>query len=267
MRLKAAALVLLLILRTVSALSQADTVLDGLVGLNSWGISYISLVTQKNKIQGDRSLYNINSSPQSAMEAMINYFARHSSQYSLIYSIGGGIMAHNFSFSIPKEVFDPPIAADMIDSKRFSREPDLLYFKAGVAVQRIFPANVRSDWATIAGGMLAYSPTTDAGTDYTIANADGSQQDFLSTEDNYNNNGKPWANFHIDAGRQWRLNWGHLLQVMLRLNVSPAKFFSGTYTFEVGNQAPVSGRYGMSGSYIGINLSYVFSKYKKIKSD
>lgn len=267
MRFRAAFLLLLLILRAVSALSQADTALDGVVGLNSWGISFISLITQKNKIQGERSQYNINSSPQSGMEAMINYFVRQSSQYSLIYSIGGGIMAHNFSFSISKEQFDPPLNADMIDSKRFSREPDLLYLKAGAAVQRIFAANVRSHWVTAAGGMLAYSPTTDAGTDYTIVNADGSEQTFLSTEDNYNNHKKPWANFHIDAGRQWRFHWGHIIQVMFRVNFSPAKFFSGTYTFKVGNQPPVSGRYGMSGSYIGINVSYVFSRYKKVKRE
>lgn len=265
MRLKAAALVLFLILTTVPALPQADTAIDGVVTLNNWGISIIPLLAQKNKIQGDRSLYNLGSSPQLGMEVLIHYFAGLGQQYSLIYSLGGGVMAHNFSFSVPKELMDPPVNADITFSKGFARELDLFYFKAGVAAQGIFSANLRSDWVAVAGGTVAYSPASDVGTDYSIARTDGSIQTYLSTDDNYNNDRKPWANFHINAGRQWRLNWGHLFQVMLKLNFSPTKFFSGAYTFEVGNQAHVSGRYGMSGSYVGINLSYVFSQYKKVK--
>lgn len=264
---KAAVLILLLMLSTVSALSQADTTFDGVVTLKNWGISIIPLLAQKNKIQGDRSLYNLDSSPQSGMEVMINYFTGLSQHYSLIYNFGGGAMAHDFSFSIPKQLFDPPEDVNIAYSNGFTRELDLLYFKAGVAVQGIFTANFRSDWVAVAGGTVAYSPTTDAGTEYAIARTDGSEQTYLSTDDTYNNNRIPWFNFHANAGREWRLKWGHLFQVMLRLNFSPTRFFSGIYTFEVGNQAPVSGRYGVSGSYVGVNLSYVFSKYKRVKRE
>ena len=265
MRLKKVALLIFLILTTVSVLSQTDTVTDGVGTLKNWGISIIPLLAQKNKIQGEKSAYHLASSPQTGMEVLINYFAGLGQRYSLIYSVGGGVMAHNFSFSIPKQLFDPPEDVDIAYSKGFTRELDLLYFKAGVAVQRIFPAHSLSHWVALAGATIAYSPTTDAGTDYAIARTDGSEQTYLSTDDNYNNHGKPWFNFHLDAGKEWRLNWGHLLQAMIRLNLSPTKFFSGMYTFKVGNQPPVSGKYSVSGTYIGINLSYVFSRYKKIK--
>jgi len=101
--------------------------------------------------------------------------------------------------------------------------------------------------------------------DYAIVGTNGIEQTYLSTEDDYNNNGKPWFNFHMAAGREWRLKWGHIIQVMIKVNFSPTKFFSGAYKFHVGNQPEVSGSHGVTGSYIGLNLSYVFSAYKKVK--
>jgi len=265
MRLKAAALILFFILNAMSALSQADTINNGVVTMKNWGVSVTPLLAQKNKIQGDRSLYHLASSAQSGVELMINYFSGLGQHYSLIYSFGAGAMAHNFSFSIPRQLFNPPEDVDITYSKGFTRELDLLYFKAGVAVQGIFPVTFRSDWVAAAGGTIAYSPTTDAGTDYAIVGTNGIEQTYLSTEDDYNNNGKPWFNFHMAAGREWRLKWGHIIQVMIKVNFSPTKFFSGAYKFHVGNQPEVSGSHGVTGSYIGLNLSYVFSAYKKVK--
>ena len=267
MRLNTAIFIFIFVISTLATFSQDDkTQSSGILTKKNWGFSIIPLLSQKNKIHGDRSVYSPASSAQSGIEAFINYYSTLIQNYKLVTGFGAGVMAHNFAFSIPRERFNPPTDQDITYDKRFTRELDLLYFKGKVGLEIVFPATRTSNWVTAAGCAILYSPVNPLATDYLITRPNGTEEIYLSTEDDYNNSGKPWFNFQLGGGKEWRSNHGRLFQIMLQLNYSPVNFFSGTYTFKVSNQPQVKGSYGISGTYIGLNLTYILSKYKKVKS-
>jgi len=59
------------------------------------------------------------------------------------------------------------------------------------------------------------------------------------------------------------LRSGNIFQVNLKLNFSETDFATGTYLFTTGIQPDMSGKYGLSGSYIGLSMAYIFTRTKK----
>ncbi len=52
-------------------------------------------------------------------------------------------------------------------------------------------------------------------------------------------------------------------QASLKFNYSPTKFVDEDYHLIVGNQAERQGRYGVTGSYIGLSFEYIFAKQRQ----
>ncbi len=253
-----------LILYSIPALSQTDNRIDKKeVSKKNLGVSIIHLVTQKSKIYGDKSLYNLGSKPQIGIEFLINYYYDFAKNYTVVFDIGGGVLSHSFSYLIPKDLFEPAQEHNVGDNNFIRRQLDITYLKGGVELQRKFEVSVKSKWVVAAGTDILYSTGGSLGSEYSLKSSNGTQQVYLAIADDYSNNNKPWFNCHLSAGREWIANRGRMFQVLLRASYSSSNFFSGTYKFTVDNQPDVNGSYGMSGSYIGLSLSYIFSHYKK----
>lgn len=80
---------------------------------------------------------------------------------------------------------------------------------------------------------------------------------------NKNNNNKPWLNYNAGAGYGFLLSNKNVLKTNLHINISNTAFMKGEYTFEVPGQPASSGLYKVNGSYIGIAISYVFTRTKR----
>ncbi|MBS1609589.1 MAG: hypothetical protein JSS70_12685 [Bacteroidetes bacterium] len=254
------------IICSVPALSQAgDNINNRELSKKNLGFSVIHLVTQKSRIYGDKSLYNLGSKPQIGIEFLINYYYDFTKKYTVVFDIGAGVLSHSFSYLISKDLFDPAQEHNVGENNFISRQLDITFLKGGVELQRKFEAALKSKWVVAAGIDILYSTGGSIGSEYSLKSSNGTQQVYLATADDYSNNNKPWLNYHLSAGREWIANQGRIFQVLLKASYSSSNFFSGTYKFTVGNQPDVNGRYAMSGSYIGLSFSYIFSRYKNIK--
>lgn len=228
----------------------------------NFGITIVPAVYQKNRIFGDVYKYNISASPQFGGEAMVNYSYNFEKKFWLILSAGANAVAYDFDFYILKEYFGYN-TADVSENGVFAREW-LFNLRSQVELQAKFEILQNWKWILSAGASLLYAPASEGTINHMMMNQNGQYEPFSWFDQQEGNMGKPWPNFHISAGQEWMMSNGHLLQIALKVNYSTVDFMYGTYSFKVGNQPESRGEYGVSGSYIGLNLSYFFAKYKKV---
>ncbi len=120
-------------------------------------------------------------------------------------------------------------------------------------------SNSGNYWNTNVGLSLLFSPQRDVETGTTLVLQNGQYYRFLVINQNNNNHGKPWLNYHVAGGHTWLFPKRNSVRANLKLNLSFTEFGSATYKFIFPNKPIDEGRYGVTGSYIGLSLSYIFS--------
>lgn len=224
-----------------------------------WGVSVTPALIAKANIQGDKSRYNLKSAHQFGAELVINSYYDFEQSYSFVIGIGGGTMAHNFDYNIDGKMFEPAAVSDISTNKAASREMDIFYFKMPLELEKRWLCEKNGAWNLAAGLSLLYALKHNVEREDAILFPDGRQLQYLTIyQNNSNNNGKPWVNFHFSTGHDWTIGNGNLLRCNLKVNYSATDFFTGTYQFNVGTQPTATGKYSISGTYVGICLSYIF---------
>lgn len=239
--------------------AQTKITNDFIAPVHYWGIAITPAMISRTSITGQKNDYHVQAGPQLGAELSVHYHYRFERNYALIIGSGLNILAHNFDYEIPKEAFSPPTASNISTNGDASREMDIIYFRLPVEIERRFASLQNNSWIIRAGGSVLFSVQQKEEIADVLYYPGGPQQYLLRYQDN-NNRGKPWVNFHIAAGyyRPFKKN---ALLVSLKANYSPASFVSGDYIFNVGNQPEQTGSYGVSGSYIGLSVEYLFLKY------
>jgi hypothetical protein len=261
--LKAAIKLTFLIAFGISGYSQkGDESINNSRLKNYWGFSLTPLLLAKADIDGDKDKYQLHSLPQFGAEVLINFYYNFEQNYSLVFGAGGNLSAYNFNYYISKEMFNPPIGFDLSSNKAVSRESGIFNFRLQAEMQRRWPRDEAKNWDLAAGLSLLYSGAIPGDISEVVLDSSGQYKEFLTRTNQYNNNGKPWFNFHISGGHEWILRSGNIFQVNLKLNFSTTDFATGTYLFSTGIQPDLSGKYGLSGSYIGLSLAYIFARTK-----
>jgi hypothetical protein len=231
-----------------------------------WGISLTPAIMSKAKISGNTSKYNISSNPQVGAEVLIDYYYKLSKSTCLVFSGGGSVLGYNFNYDINKNMFSPPTGGNITANKAFARNMDIFYFRVQAEVQKIVLKGLKRAWVISTGLSVLYSVQNSEEINYYVAFSNNADLNYLNRYQNNNNGGKPWVNVHLTGGRQWMLNKGNAVQLKLKVNYSPISFLKGTYSFDIGNEPSLSGDYKVSGSYIGLNFSYILSRsHKTIK--
>lgn len=230
-----------------------------------WGVSIVPMFIKKGHIDGDAGKYNLRSSPQPGGEALINYYYNFEPNYSVVFSAGGALLVHNFNYEIPKNLFDSVggrgISFNPVGPIKMSSG----YLKAQVELQSKFFRNQKKSWLGALGLSLLY-PIQDSD-EYSAgilwgSNSQSAQEYVIIQYPHYQH--KPLLNCHLTGGYEWILHTGNLLQAVLKLDYMPVNIVTSTYDFKVGHQPQIHGNYSISGSYLGLCLSYVFSKNRKI---
>lgn len=257
-------MIFLMILGVFAYSQENDGSGENLFPIHSWGISIAPALIKEGHIDGDKNKYKLSSSPQFGEEVLINYYYNFESNYSLVFSAGCELLVHNFDYEIPKEMFDPAGGTSISFNPVGPIKMSSSYFKTQVELQSKFHKKEKGSWVGIAGLSLLYP--IQRGDEYSAGILWGSNsqsaQEYLSIQ--YNNyEHKLSLNFHISCGHEWIINSRSILQANLKFNFSPVNLAEATYIFNVGSQPEVSGKYKISGSYIGLSISYIFSKIKR----
>ena len=101
--------------------------------------------------------------------------------------------------------------------------------------------------------------------DYGYVLEDTNQQriDVFSMDLNSNNYKKPWISYNLGGGYSWILKNYNTLRAGLLTNISFTQFVKGTYQVNIPGKPLTEGAYGVTGSYIGLSVSYGFTGTNK----
>lgn len=223
------------------------------------GINFTTGLTSKASIKGDgKTAYGLASAPQLLFEGMLNLYCELDEGYWLVTGLGGGVAAYNFDYYLPGNAFNPP-ANYLFNNGAASRERDLVYFKVPLELERRWSTSKSNMWNANMGVSLLFAPPMDVTSSGDLIH-NGSLYEYLRIERNNNNHGRPWFNYHLAGGYAWKLRWGHLLRVSLKLSFSFTDYGSATYRISVPSRPVAEGTYGIRGSYIGVTIGYLLKR-------
>lgn len=227
---------------------------------SSLGVSITPFLFEKAHNYAAKDNYQTNFTSRLAGEVLISYYHNFSSNSSIVFSLGGGAISHNFHYEIPKEVFNSATGLNLSSKLTEAIPISTSYIKTQGEIQLKSVKNKK--WLGAAGLALLYTFAGPSEYNAGIFIGPNSQNsiEYLGIDQNNNNNHTPWLNFHVSGGYEWMLGSRSLLQTSLKLNYSPVKFVTGIYQFNIGNLPEVTNRYSISGSYIGLCISYIFRK-------
>ncbi len=255
----------------ITAFSQSSAMndkydLDERIPKPYFSISLLPLsVTSKASFKKSNLNYGIRSAPQLNFEASFNYHYQFERKFTLILGVSGGVVGHNFDYSIPADLFSPPLERDLFSNKAASREKELFYLKLPVSIEKKWNSRHYSYWNTAIGFSILFSPQKETSSDAIILLNNGTPYKYLSITQNNNNNGKLWVNYHFAGGYNWELSRKNTMRVNVNCNISLTDFATGKYTFDIPSQTPLQGAYHIYGSYVGISFSYLFTGVTKKK--
>ncbi|RTL58885.1 MAG: hypothetical protein EKK37_11225 [Sphingobacteriales bacterium] len=226
-----------------------------------WGISVTPSLYSKAHIYDNTGEYKADFRSRAGGEVLINHHYNATQNLGIVFSAGVGSLAQQFRYFISKETFNTATGANLLVDLTGPLNTATFYIKTQGELHFKFAKKQNKNWFGTAGLALLYSPESPSEYSEAILTSSGSQNaiEYVRIVQNNNNNRKPWINFHIGGGYEWKLNSRNFLQAGLKFNYSPVNAVSGTYQFNIGNLPEVKKRYGVSGSYIGINISYFFS--------
>ena len=265
--LKAAIKLTLLIALGITAYAQKSSdPKPNLKPKNYWGISFIPTLTTKTEIDGVKETYDLHIHPKYGSEILIHYHYTLRNNYALIFGLGVNSFGYIFHCKIPKNMFDPPTESDVSSDKYVSLGLPAEHWKVQAELLRRWPRNNVHNWNLAAGMSLLFNFLDGSGSSsgYVVDYPNGGIKRYLTFYHEFNNKGRPWFNFHISGGHEWILKSKNIFQANLKLNYSPINPTTGTYQFATGVQPDLSGTYGVSGSYIGLSLGYIFTRTKKV---
>jgi|GEM_PF-6263495 len=260
-------LIFLLLIGTMAYSQQNNKQIESFSPITYWGVSFVPVLVQKGHIDGDLNKYSLSSSPQLGGEILINYYYNFEPNYSLVFSAGGELLVHSLNYEIPKSLFNPlggtSISFNPVGPIKMSSS----YLKVQAELQSTLHKKQKKNWFGAIGLSFLYpiqrADEYDAGILWG-SNSQSVQQYVLIQYQNYQHKQKLLLNCHIAGGHEWALPTGNMLQVALKLNYSFVDIATATYVFTVDNEPQLNGPYSISSSCIGLSVSYIFSKPKRL---
>jgi hypothetical protein len=214
---------------------------------------------QAGNINKSGGPYNISARPQPVWEAGVLYRGKISRN---IYALGGfkGVVSGRNAMlrNAPVEKIDPNKYSSPFPPLKMTEFDFILSVPLLIEFNRAL--NNKKNFFVQGGVNLRYSLGYDfERNSHIFYDATGSQVEVLVMEMNSNNNGKPWINFNLGGGLEWRLKNYNLLKAGLLVNISATDYVSGTYRVNIPGESATYGTYAAKGSYIALSISYGFT--------
>lgn len=227
-----------------------------------FSIHLISGFAQKAILHRTTGEYYVKSTMQPTWELGINLQSNLNEKFFLITGVMATSNGRNVVFDAPVKEINPYDYPDPFPPIKNNQ------FDFGVS----FPFLLEKDWqlnkiknAFIQTGLnLRFSFGYDIDI-YENTFTDTNQQriNVFGMELNSNNQKKPWVSYNFGGGFRWMLKNYDTIKAGIVTNISFAEFVNGTYQVNIPGHATTEGTYGITGSYIAISLSYIFTGINK----
>jgi len=221
------------------------------------GITIIPFVCSKAVITKSEDTYEIHSTPQFGFEAGFTKYFHIDIAHSIYTGIYFGAYGRNFNYNIAIEEFgSPPGWSDISTNGAASREFNFMGAVPLVFQKRWFSKD-KQFWYATAGTTLRYTPYIEENEEHVFFTP------FFKMHFETNPEKKVWLTYNAAGGYSMVLKNNQILSAGVYVNLSFTSFAKGHYQFTVPNQPIVEGNYEVKGSYIGLSLSYIFTRTNK----
>ena len=243
---------------------QSDSVFDWeelIFSENHFSLQFIYGRSAKAVINPDPHIYNIDTKSYECLEGGIGYHYSINKKYSIQTGIRGGGIMRDIRYHIPGSAFNPPLSYD-IRSNKPGDKSGVVFFRVPFFIERRFFTKPGIYWNAQVGISLLYSFMNEEINGSTIIEQNRFIH-YLYAEFTPNNNQKPWLNYHIGGGPNLILKNKDVFRINLVGELSFTKFFRGYYSFQVPGNPSIKFDYGVTGSYIALEASYIRTKAKR----
>jgi hypothetical protein len=244
---------------------QSDSVFDWeelIFSENHFSLQFIYGRSAKAVINPDPHIYNIGTNSYECLEGGIGYHYSINKKYSIQTGIRGGGIMRDIQYYIPGADFNPPLSYDVRSYKRFDKS-GVVFFRVPFFIERRFFTKPGIYWNVQAGISLLYSFMNEEIYESWIGDYYNRSIRYLYSIFTPNNNQKPWLNYHIGGGLNLILKNKDVFRINLVGELSFTKFFRGYYSFEIPGKPSIKFDYGVTGSYIALEASYIRTKAKR----
>jgi hypothetical protein len=244
---------------------QSDPVFDWeelIFSENHFSLQFIYGRSAKAVINPDPHIYNIGTKSYECLEGGIGYHYSINKKYSIQSGVRCGGIMRDIQYYIPGVDFNPPLSYDVRSYKRFDKS-GVVFFRIPFFIERRFYKKVGVYWNAQAGISLLYSFMNEEIYESWIGDYYNRSIRYLYSIFTPNNNQKPWLNYHVGGGLNLILKNKDVFRINLVGELSFTKFFRGYYLFEVPGKPSIQFDYGVTGSYIALEASYIRTKAKQ----
>lgn len=229
---------------------------------NHFSLQFIYGRSSKADINPDPLIYNISTKSYECLEGGIGYHYSINKKYSIQTGARWGGVMRDIRYYIPGTEFNPPLSYDIRSYKTFDKF-GVVYFRIPFLIERRFFTKPGVYWNAQAGISLLYSFMNEEINESWIGDYYNSSIRYLYAIFTPNNNQKPWLNYHIGGGLNLILKNKDVFRINLVDEISFTQFFRGNYLFEVPGNASITFDYGVTGSYVALQASYIRTKAKQ----
>lgn len=240
---------------------QSDSVFDWeelIFSENHFSLQFIYGRSAKAVINPDPHIYNIGTKSHECLEGGIGYHYSINKKYSIQTGVRGGGIMRDIRYHIPGTAFSPPLSYDMSSIDKSG----VVFFRVPFFIDRRFFTKKEIYWNAQVGISLLYSFMNEEGFESWIIERNRSIR-YLYSEFTPNNNQKSWLNYHIGGGLNLILKNKDIFRINLVGELSFTQFYRGYYSFTVPGKPPINFDYGVTGSYIALEVSYIRTKAKQ----
>jgi len=244
---------------------QSDSVFDWeelIYSEDHFSLQFIYGRSAKALINPDPHIYNIGAKSYECLEGGIGYHYSINKKYSIQTGVRGGGIMRDIQYYIPGADFNPPLSYDVRSYKRFDKS-GVVFFRIPFFIERRFYKKAGVYWNAQAGISLLYSFMNEEIYESSIGDYYNRSIRYLYSIFTPNNNQKPWLNYHVGGGLNLILKNKDVFRINLVGELSFTKFFRGYYSFEVPGKPSIKFDYGVTGSYVALEASYIRTKAKR----
>ena len=229
---------------------------------NHFSLQFIYGRSQKAIIHPDPRIYNISTKSHECLEGGIGYHYSINKRYSIQMGIRAGGIMRDISYNIPGSTFNPPLSYNVSSTKPGDKS-GVPYFRAPFFIERRFFKQPGVFWNAQVGFSVVYSFLNGEGFGATIVEPNNRRIHYFNGEFTPNNNQKPWLNYHIGGGLNLILKNKDIFRINLLSEISFTQFYRGYYSFTIPGQPIVTFDYGITGTYIALEASYIRTKAQR----
>src|SRR5215203_490697 len=244
---------------------QSDSVFDWeelIFSENHFSLQFIYGRSAKAVINPDPRIYNIGTNSYECLEGGIGYHYSINKKYSIQTGIRGGGIMRDIRYYIPGADFNPPLPYDVRSYKRLDKS-GVVYFRVPFFIERRFYKKAGVYWNAQIGISLLYSFMNEEINSTSTTDQNNRTIHYLYAIFTPNNNQKPWLNYHVGGGLNLILKNKDVFRINVVGELSFTKFFRGYYSFDIPGKPSIKFDYGVTGSYVALEASYIRTKAKR----